>query len=299
MTSRHGTLPLRFARGNQVSRTSSGQVVDMRTGMVGVGGNGRRVSVMLGVLLLSLVVVPGNPAQAASRRYVVTAAVVTNNLLVSDQFTMTGSVAPAAPGKKVLVQRKSGRHWHTVAKGKLDAASHFRIGFHQANPGAASYRVVKARHGRVKKGASPVVTVRAWRWESITASQIVERDGWFDSSWGEYGVTQTDGVMSTRTLSNYMHAIGVTAYADLVLGRKCDTLRALVGLDDGSPSDGTMRVQVIGDGATRWQRDFALGAHAGLNLNVRGVLRLRLADTTIGKQGATVNYGNLSARCTR
>lgn len=73
----------------------------------------------------------------------------------------SGSVAPNHAGKRVLVQKAVGSGWRTVASGRLDRRSHYRV--HWRLPyRTATYkvRVILPKHGDHAEGASPTGTVR-------------------------------------------------------------------------------------------------------------------------------------------
>ncbi len=73
----------------------------------------------------------------------------------------SGSVAPNHAGKKILVQKAVGSSWRTVAAGRLDRRSHYRVGWRLPYRTATyKVRVILPKHGDHSEGASPTGTVR-------------------------------------------------------------------------------------------------------------------------------------------
>jgi hypothetical protein len=72
-----------------------------------------------------------------------------------------GAVAPAHAGRKVLVQKQAGSAWQTVARGKLDRRSRYRIVWYLPYKTATyKLRTVLPAHADHALGASPTATLR-------------------------------------------------------------------------------------------------------------------------------------------
>lgn len=109
-----------------------------------------------------------SPAEAATR-YTVTAVVSAANADVGTDVTLTGRVSPGARGQQVLVQRRTGSAWTTVARARVKRHGRYSASAPVAAPGDNVYRVVKPRHRTRLRGVSPVLTVVGWRWRSLTS----------------------------------------------------------------------------------------------------------------------------------
>ncbi len=74
---------------------------------------------------------------------------------------LSGSVSPNHKGKKVLVQKAVGKNWKTVASGRLDSRSRYRVTWYLPYKTATyQLRVVLPAHGDHAQGTSPTGTLR-------------------------------------------------------------------------------------------------------------------------------------------
>ena len=74
---------------------------------------------------------------------------------------LSGSVSPNHKGKKVLVQKAVGKSWKTVASGRLDSRSRYRVTWYLPYKTATyKLRVVLPAHGDHAQGTSPTGTLR-------------------------------------------------------------------------------------------------------------------------------------------
>jgi hypothetical protein len=74
---------------------------------------------------------------------------------------ISGSVSPNHKGKKVLVQKAVGKSWKTVASGRLDSRSRYKVTWYLPYKTATyKLRVVLPAHGDHAQGASPTGTLR-------------------------------------------------------------------------------------------------------------------------------------------
>jgi len=73
----------------------------------------------------------------------------------------SGSVSPNHKGKRVLVQKAVGKSWKTVASGKLDSRSRYRVTWYLPYKTATyKLRVILPEHGDHAQGTSPTGTLR-------------------------------------------------------------------------------------------------------------------------------------------
>lgn len=86
---------------------------------------------------------------------------------------------------------------------------------------------------------------------------------------------------------------------DYNLGKQYDRFRAIVGLDDKSASEATVRFEIFADGRSVFLEDATLGQSYVVDESVSDVLRLRLVTTLLSKEGrcgaATAQWANVRA----
>lgn len=80
------------------------------------------------------------------------------------------------------------------------------------------------------------------------------------------------------------------------LGRKYQTFRATLGLDDNSERAAIVRFEVFADGRSIYKQDAHLGQAFPVNAPVNGALRLQLVSTLLSEEGgcggATAEWGD-------
>lgn len=135
-----------------------------------------RARVATAVTTLILLVIGGsvlaNPA-VASTRYTVTATANRTTAAPGARISISGSVAPRAPGQTVSLQILSRGAWHGVATTKLGRRSKYSFSRH-VTEGAVRYRVVKAAGRGHARGVSTRVTVTGVRPGFATVSSGVD-----------------------------------------------------------------------------------------------------------------------------
>jgi|GEM_PF-6688478 len=73
--------------------------------------------------------------------------------------TVSGSVAPAHPGRVVLLQARTGSGWTTVVEQKLSSTSSYRFSTRRTTAASVTYRVVSSADGDHATGVSAARTV--------------------------------------------------------------------------------------------------------------------------------------------
>jgi hypothetical protein len=110
------------------------------------------------------------------------------------------------------------------------------------------------------------------------------------SNWGSTansainGVTYVHGVYASPEFS----CSGCTVYAanaEYNLGRAFDRLQTTLGYSDTAPSSGRVRVEIFGDTKPLYTKDIGLGDQDVVNVNVTGVLRIRIVVTPLAPGG--------------
>lgn len=119
----------------------------------------RRI-VTVGVLMAGIVgsLASGAPAaDAATTPHV--RLTVARSVPVGATTSLSGSVSPAAAGRRVRLQRYSAGAWHTVGKKRLTRRSTYAFSRRFATVGTYRYRTRVARHRGFRRGTSPTRSV--------------------------------------------------------------------------------------------------------------------------------------------
>lgn len=82
-----------------------------------------------------------------------------NTVRHGHSLTLSGAVSPNEAGKKVLVQRRYGGTWHTLAARPLSSTSHYRYTLRPATKGTWTFRVVRPAGGSNLQGISKTRSV--------------------------------------------------------------------------------------------------------------------------------------------
>jgi hypothetical protein len=90
----------------------------------------------------------------------VTARVDRTTVATGQATHLSGSVVPAAPGRRVELQREDGGTWRTVGSTRLGAASRYRFTIVAGPPGLIRYRVFIRGNARNAFGTSPTRRLR-------------------------------------------------------------------------------------------------------------------------------------------
>jgi hypothetical protein len=74
---------------------------------------------------------------------------------------LSGTIAPSHAGERVALQRLRKGSWVTVARPRLNSASHFAVGEKMHRRGVVRFRVVLAADTRNARSVSGVVAIAA------------------------------------------------------------------------------------------------------------------------------------------
>ena len=122
----------------------------------------RRVGTILIAAMLGMAgaVLAAAPASAAGVS--TTIAVTPSSVQVGDTARIHGRVTPNLAGRTVLLQRRSGGTWRTIARRQLSSRSRYSFTVRPAHTGRKAYRVVKPRsHSGTPRSVSAVVWLTA------------------------------------------------------------------------------------------------------------------------------------------
>ncbi|MBO9522420.1 MAG: hypothetical protein J7518_12855 [Nocardioidaceae bacterium] len=106
------------------------------------------------------------PAEAAVR-YTVSVAASASRADVGQSVVLRGGVSPNAKGQRVLVQRRVGVSWVTVARPVLSRKSRYAASVRIATGGTNLFRVLKTRSNGHLAGVSKAVAITGWRWRAL------------------------------------------------------------------------------------------------------------------------------------
>lgn len=190
-------------------------------------------------------------------------------------FVLRGTVAPAAKGTTVILQKKvRNKRWVDEARLRTTGSGTFRYRDRPHVAGARTYRVVVPAAAGVGRGVSAPVTVTVYKWQSLTRLPVRDsRDTWPSGSGASI-----DGVPYAPVLQGVPDA--TQGFIDWNLGRKCLTLRSTMGNGDQSDTDAVATVTLTGDGTTLYTRSFGLTESEAGTFDLTGVFRLAFSWTS-------------------
>lgn len=114
-----------------------------------------RLSPRILIVALAFALVPAGGAEAATRHFSVTLASSATTLYQGQEVTLSGRVAPQAPGYVKIQTYRSGA-WATVKRVRLSASSRYRTLVRVNKLGTSRWRSVKMRRGTRRTGISQV-----------------------------------------------------------------------------------------------------------------------------------------------
>lgn len=218
-------------------------------------------------------------AHRAGKAYAVTAKASTDELVLGKKVTIKGKVSPAAPGQKVLLQKKVGsKPWHDEAQTKLNGHSKYTFSDRPSTANRRIYRVVIAAHGKHARGISPKRAVTVYAWHDLHSLAIRASDRIYKSNH-----VSIDTVDFPRSLLGYSNVDSdiQAGFVDFNLTRQCIELKSTFGMDDSADTDSSVQLDVVADGATIYSRSFALLESEAKTLSIRNVFRLAFQFTNL------------------
>jgi hypothetical protein len=215
----------------------------------------------------------------ARKKYGVTATANRTEVLQDGRVVVTGTVAPAARGARVVLEVKyDGAGWkRTTITDKLDDEGDFRLVDTVDSGRSRSYRVLKPARGKVGAGRSTTLPVVVYSWRDLSAQTYAHSE-----STGTGQPVKMNGVLYPDSLSAYNTSRGAIDYN---LERKCRQLETTAGIADLSESGATGTVRLDADGTDRFTGSYALTQTAPVSLSLIGVFRLTFAWTSTNTAG--------------
>jgi hypothetical protein len=216
----------------------------------------------------------------------VTASVNNTEPLKGSKIKIKGSVKPAAPGARVILQLRYAdqKKWKTVDSTTLTAASKYKFKDKVTSVRTRKYRVVKPAGPNRAAGHSKSLKVTVFGWRDLTSLNPATYSGFAEYETG----VKMNGVDYQHSLRSYTpYPPGSPNTIDYNLNRDCKTFRGVVGLDDSSQALGTAQVTLSTDGTMRFTGAFALTQAAPVTFAVTNAFRLTV--------GAALANGGVAA----
>jgi putative transposon-encoded protein len=200
--------------------------------------------------------------------------------LQGDTVKIKGSVKPAGPGARVVLQRRYAgqKAWKTVDSRLLSRASNFTFKDKVTTVRTRTYRVVKPAGPHRAAGHSKPLKVTVFGWRDLTSLSPATQSGFNEYATG----VKMNGVAYPNSLRAYpSYPPGSPSTIDYNLDRGCKSFRGVVGLDDSSQATGTAQVSLYTDGRQRWTGAFALTETAPVAFDVTNVFRLTVGAALV------------------
>jgi NPCBM/NEW2 domain-containing protein len=231
-----------------------------------------------------------NPAtqHAKAGSYRVTASVNKTEPLLNSKVKIKGSVSPAAPGARVVLQARyeDRNEWKTIDSARLNNSSRYKFKDKVGSVRERKYRVVKAASARRSAGHSPAVKVTVYGWRDLTSIPPAT-----SSNMSKVDSVKINGVTyphSVRSWPTYQ-PMNNSGSIDYNLNRACTAFRGTAGIDDSSPAAGNAMVQLSTDGTQRYASGyFGLTQSAPVAFDVTNVFRLTIATAVLADGVAVV-----------
>jgi hypothetical protein len=203
--------------------------------------------------------------------YRVTATVNRTEPLVGTKVTIKGTVSPAAPGAKVILQvRYQGRkHWKVIGRATLTGAGTYRFKDEVTRVRTRTYRALKPAGAGHAAGRATTGKVTVFGWRPLTSLAPVQASGLREvPSVDIAGTTYPDSIVS------YVFEAGMRI--DYELDRDCKVLDTTFGLSDLSSSPGRAIIDLFADNVSAFSGGFALTGSQAVVADVTGVLRITI-----------------------
>ena len=224
-----------------------------------------RAAVALAVVLLATGVVSAQADDTrSSTTFKVVAHLSTHSVRVNHPVTVSGSVTPVRPGKRVFVkqERRNGM-WTTIGSAKLNGAGDYSFSVRPTQSGRLSYRVVKLREGTIGRGASLTRSLTSSRWFALDQLVITPSDQFL------LGSVTINGAQFTRSIYAALPILS-QASADVELSGRCSTVKGTMGLSDNSSSSAEAEIKLSVDGTTGPDFLFFQGGSKAFSIDVTG-----------------------------
>ena len=241
------------------------------------------------VLILAASLAPLPQAHAAARPYTVTATVSSNEPVIGQTVSITGSVSPNAAGEFVYLQKRYSQSgaWITEQRSKVWPIGKYKLTDRPSSLRTRWYRVYKPASRGHAADHSGVMKVTVYQWFYLAQLDMVDEER-FDDGTSDIGGRH----FAYSVMNDVDFWWDHTPWGEWNLGYKCKTLSAAVGIDDSSATGYEVGFVAYRDGA---ETDFGvkgLGPASVITLGLRSRLRLRLEDQYVaGPTGSGSGHG--------
>ncbi|WP_060915404.1 NPCBM/NEW2 domain-containing protein [Microbacterium oleivorans] len=216
-----------------------------------------------------------SPAMAAQRTAITVAKIAPasgKTIVAGENIVISGKTSANLKGWKLKVQAKVGTKWQTLSASptvttKLTYAAKVKA----VGVGATSYRVLFAgSKSRAASSATRAATV--WKWFPLAGQKVVDYKA--SLGWAEPRSRPTTmaGVYYPEAILGKSRGNRVV-WSEFNVSFQCQSLSALVGISDDSPSDSAGMSTVSVDGVT------PAGATAQLKLGKTQPVKISVADS--------------------
>ncbi|MDP3891215.1 hypothetical protein [Nocardioides sp.] len=210
-------------------------------------------------------------AAQAVKRFTVTIASNTTELVSGKKLVIKGKVTPKRKAKrKVVVLQKRmapGKPWKVEAKKKTNRKGGYKFTDKPGSMKPREYRVVKPASGKLKKGTSPRISVTIYRWQDLTKLKVRQAM----STW-RVPKTSINAVEYGPALNGNRYA--ASGFIDYNLERQCLRVKARFGQSDDADATAVASIDVIADGVSLFTGDFALTQSVPRTLPLNKAFRL-------------------------
>jgi hypothetical protein len=240
--------------------------------------------VLAGTLIAGLVVllIPTATAAApAATNIVVTAAPSTTLVQTHTWFRITGTVVHPNSPKILRLQQYMKRAWTNVAYAHMTKVNTYSILAAESQIGTAYFRVAIFKSNSLPKPKAAPLVVSPTFSVAIATWTFLEKWNSDEGGGQNTGHAEINGV----TYNQSLRFSGNAAISDLTqsvgynLARRCYRLKAVVGIDDNSPSGSVGEFVMQTDGNSVFDNSLGLGQDQPISFDVADVMYLDLLAT--------------------
>ena len=210
------------------------------------------------------------PAGAASAKVAV--ALKTPSINVGQTAHISGTVAPAASGQTVRLQRFYDKEWHSYKEQGLSDGSSYNFSVTPSGAGVFQFRTASA--GAVSR----IVTLSVYAWQDLTSLTRQVHLG--DGAGCELSATINGTFFEhTCTFQDVYAIVRKSSVEWTGLQQKCSTFEGTAGLVDSDKDVAQASLAVSADGVSLYSHTFSKGQSKHVRLDISG--RRSLKVTTI------------------
>ena len=241
---------------------------------------------MSGLVLVCAAMLLSLTALTACEPPTITASFSPKTIDAGDYTTISGTLSTKKSGVAVVVERSAGGTWTKAASGHTSTGGKYAIKFRVYVTGALKYR------SRAGGATSPSAYLRSLK--TVYLEDVTEV-AYGCGGCTHFGAITIDGVSYDHGYHAYAAycsgSYGLNSEFDL--GRKALSMTAALGLRDDSASGQDVMWRVLADGVVVASGSTAVGQTYDLNLDLHGVLRLRIESRRVPGTGGDCAFAYL------